>query len=168
MLDWVSLVLPARGDCTVQPIGSSVLLWHDTAKSIDVQIFGFRMSLFEEHLGGLHETFKDPGSKECMQEVRRRTQASWKAFMAEEVQYLPCHLMPYPFQVCLKTTIRTALLLRIEHHLDIQFVTQSIANLVWVYWLACETLLSKFSPVSLQNLISPQNIISSTLWKWYS
>ena len=59
------------------------------------------MSIFEEHLGGLHESFGDPGTKECMQEVRRRTEASWKAYMSKEVQYLPCHLMPYPFQVSL-------------------------------------------------------------------
>lgn len=64
-----------------------------------VQVYGFRMSLFEEHLGGLHESFSDPGTKECMQEVRRRAESSWKAFMAKEVQMLPCHLMPYPFQV---------------------------------------------------------------------
>ena len=64
-----------------------------------VQIHGFRMSLFEEHLGGLHESFEDPGTKECMQEVRRRAQHSWKVFTAEEVETLPCHLMPYPFLV---------------------------------------------------------------------
>ncbi len=63
------------------------------------QIHGFRMSLFEEHLGGLHESFEDPGTKECMQEVRRRAQHSWKVYTADEVKTLPCHLMPYPFLV---------------------------------------------------------------------
>jgi len=28
-----------------------------------------------------------------------RADASWKAYMAEEINHLPCHLMPYPFQV---------------------------------------------------------------------
>jgi hypothetical protein len=57
------------------------------------------MSLFEEHMGGLHPSFDDPGTKECMLEVRRRADESWKVYMAEEVNHLPCHLMPYPFQV---------------------------------------------------------------------
>ena len=64
-----------------------------------VQIYGFRQTLFEEHCGGLHESFGDPGTQECMQEVQRRARASWQAFTAPEIQELPCHLMPYPFQV---------------------------------------------------------------------
>ena len=63
-----------------------------------VQIYGFRQTLFEEHCGGLHESFGDPGTQECMQEVQRRARASWQAFTAPDIQELPCHLMPYPFQ----------------------------------------------------------------------
>lgn len=70
-----------------------------------VQVYGFRQTLFEEHLGEAAACFADPGSLECMREVRRRADASWRAFAAEEVQPLPCHLMPYPFQViCVSTT----------------------------------------------------------------
>ena len=64
-----------------------------------MQIYGFRQSLFEEHCGGLHESFSDPGSTECMREVQRRAKESWDVFMGDEIRELPCHIMPYPIQV---------------------------------------------------------------------
>lgn len=64
-----------------------------------VQIYGYRMSLWAEHLGRVDPIFKDASSIECVHEVNRLAQANWEQYVAEEVTTMHGHLMPYPIQV---------------------------------------------------------------------
>lgn len=64
-----------------------------------VQIYGFRMSLWEEHLNTLKPSFERPESLECVREVAAMCQVNWEAFNQEEVCEVPGHLMPYPIVV---------------------------------------------------------------------
>jgi phospholipase D1/2 len=62
-------------------------------------VYGYRRSLWAEHLNVEDERFKEPWSVECMREVRRLAEENWKRFAQEEVVALPGHLLLYPLQV---------------------------------------------------------------------
>ncbi|KAM5574402.1 phospholipase D delta-like [Rosa sericea] len=63
------------------------------------QVYGYRMSLWAEHLGGLEDTFKDPESLECTKRVCEIAKQNWKQFVAQEHRELKGHLMQYPVQI---------------------------------------------------------------------
>lgn len=64
-----------------------------------MQIYGYRMSLWAEHLGRVDPLFRDASSIECVKEVNRLAQANWEQYVAEEVTTMTAHLMPYPINV---------------------------------------------------------------------
>jgi phospholipase D1/2 len=66
---------------------------------IVLQIYGYRMSLWAEHLGFVQPLFKEAGSLECVQEVSRLAHANWDQFVAEEVTDMKGHLLPYPINI---------------------------------------------------------------------
>lgn len=70
-----------------------------------LQIHGYRMSLWAEHLGEVKPVFVDAGSLECVTEVNKLAQANWEQYIAEEVTDMRGHLMPYPIQVNADGTI---------------------------------------------------------------
>jgi len=63
------------------------------------QIHGFRMSLWFEHLGFLHNHFLEPWSVECIRTVNQRADELWGMFTQEQVVDLPGHLLAYPYIV---------------------------------------------------------------------
>ncbi|PON34711.1 Phospholipase D [Parasponia andersonii] len=64
------------------------------------QIFGFRMALWQEHLGLLNRTFMHPETLECVQRVNQYAQMSWEAYSSDTFDNdLPCHLLRYPIDV---------------------------------------------------------------------
>ncbi|KAG5528469.1 hypothetical protein RHGRI_029229 [Rhododendron griersonianum] len=63
------------------------------------QIYGYRMSLWAEHIGGLEECFKQPESIEFVRRVRSLGELNWKQFAAGEVTEMKGHLLKYPVEV---------------------------------------------------------------------
>ncbi|KAG7552825.1 Phospholipase D C-terminal [Arabidopsis thaliana x Arabidopsis arenosa] len=63
------------------------------------QIFGYRMSLWAEHLGFLEQGFEEPENMECVRRVRQLSELNWRQYAAEEVTEMPGHLLKYPVQV---------------------------------------------------------------------
>ncbi|KAK6945641.1 C2 domain [Dillenia turbinata] len=63
------------------------------------QVYGYRMSLWAEHLGMIEESFSEPESLKCSKKVNKIAQQNWKAFVSEEYNEMCGHLMQYPVQV---------------------------------------------------------------------
>ncbi|CAN6808854.1 unnamed protein product [Brassica oleracea] len=63
------------------------------------QIYGYRMSLWAEHLGFLEQGFEEPENMECVRRVRHLSELNWRQYAAEEVTVMTSHLLKYPVQV---------------------------------------------------------------------
>ncbi|KAF5776014.1 putative phospholipase D, protein kinase RLK-Pelle-LRR-I-1 family [Helianthus annuus] len=63
------------------------------------QIYGYRMSLWAEHLGLVDDRFTQPESLECVRYVRSLSEANWTQFAADEVSEMRGHLLKYPVEV---------------------------------------------------------------------
>ncbi|KAJ1419990.1 Phospholipase D/Transphosphatidylase [Sesbania bispinosa] len=63
------------------------------------QVYGYRMSLWAEHLGSLDETFVEPHSLECVRYVNNIARQNWDVYISEEGKEMRGHLLPYPIQV---------------------------------------------------------------------
>lgn len=63
------------------------------------QVYGYRMSLWAEHLGLVDNLFKEPGSLDCVKSVNKIAEDNWKKFTAENFTLLQGHLLKYPVQV---------------------------------------------------------------------
>ncbi|KAL3814883.1 hypothetical protein ACJIZ3_016151 [Penstemon smallii] len=63
------------------------------------QIYGYRMSLWAEHLGVLEDCFTRPESLECVRRVRSMGEANWNQFASNEVSEMRGHLLKYPVEV---------------------------------------------------------------------
>ncbi|KAF8047708.1 hypothetical protein N665_2861s0002 [Sinapis alba] len=63
------------------------------------QIFGYRMSLWAEHLGFLEKGFEEPENMECVRRVRHLSEVNWRQYAADEVTKMTSHLLKYPVQV---------------------------------------------------------------------
>ncbi|MCD9638808.1 hypothetical protein HAX54_022964 [Datura stramonium] len=63
------------------------------------QVYGYRMSLWAEHLGGIEDSFMDPQTIECVRHVNNIARRNWQAFVADEYQPMKGHLMQYPVHV---------------------------------------------------------------------
>lgn len=64
-----------------------------------MQVYGYRMSLWAEHLGILDDVFREPQHFECMKHVNKIAKSNWKAYVAEQSEEMRGHLMQYPIQV---------------------------------------------------------------------
>ncbi|KAK3006978.1 hypothetical protein RJ639_015579, partial [Escallonia herrerae] len=73
--------------------------WASKNSSPRGQIYGYRMSLWAEHIGGLEKCFEQPNSIECVRRVRMLGELHWKQFAAEEVTEMKGHLLKYPVEV---------------------------------------------------------------------
>ncbi|KAK9716501.1 hypothetical protein RND81_06G237800 [Saponaria officinalis] len=63
------------------------------------QVYGYRMSLWAEHLGTINDCFTRPESLECVRQVRSMAEQNWKQFAADEVTEMKGHLLKYPLKV---------------------------------------------------------------------
>ncbi|KAJ0444383.1 putative phospholipase D [Helianthus annuus] len=63
------------------------------------QIYGYRMSLWAEHLGTIDEKFTHPETLECVRKVRSMAEANWTQFASNETSEMRGHLMKYPVRV---------------------------------------------------------------------
>lgn len=64
-----------------------------------MQVYGYRMSLWAEHLGNLDAWFEEPESVECVRKVNEIAEDNWKSFTSENFTILQGHLLKYPLQV---------------------------------------------------------------------
>ncbi|GLT82576.1 hypothetical protein SLE2022_009400 [Rubroshorea leprosula] len=63
------------------------------------QVYGYRTSLWAEHLGTVDKCFNEPESLECVKAVNAIAEDNWKRFTADEFTSLQGHLLKYPIQV---------------------------------------------------------------------
>ncbi|CAA2988740.1 Phospholipase D beta 1 [Olea europaea subsp. europaea] len=73
--------------------------WARKPSSPHGQIYGYRMSLWAEHLGVLEDCFTRPDSVECVRRVRQMGEANWKQYASDEVSEMRGHLLKYPVEV---------------------------------------------------------------------
>ncbi|XP_047083407.1 phospholipase D beta 1-like [Lolium rigidum] len=73
--------------------------WANMLSAPRGQIYGYRMSLWAEHIGGLEESFERPESLECVQRVRGIGEKNWRRFVSDEVSEMSGHLIKYPVSV---------------------------------------------------------------------
>lgn len=73
--------------------------WAHKRSSPHGQIFGYRMSLWAEHIGGLESSFERPESLECVRRVRSLSEMNWNQYAADEVTDMKAHLLKYPVEV---------------------------------------------------------------------
>ncbi|XP_057435108.1 phospholipase D delta-like [Lotus japonicus] len=63
------------------------------------QVYGYRMSLWAEHMGLIHPCFKEPESLDCVKSVNKIAEDNWKRYTADEFYPLQGHLLKYPVNV---------------------------------------------------------------------
>ncbi|XP_075656523.1 phospholipase D gamma 1-like [Castanea sativa] len=63
------------------------------------QIYGYRVSLWAEHIGALEGCFKHPESLECVRRVKSLSELNWRQYVADEVTEMKGHLLKYPLEV---------------------------------------------------------------------
>ncbi|KMZ58378.1 Phospholipase D delta [Zostera marina] len=63
------------------------------------QVYGYRMSLWQEHLGMVNDLFKEPHSLKCVEKVNNIAKDNWNRFVASEQTKLQGHLLMYPLRV---------------------------------------------------------------------
>lgn len=80
--------------------------WARRASGPSGQIYGYRMSLWAEHIGTLEECFARPESLECMRRVHALGQMNWRQYVAEEVTEMKGHLLKYPVDVDRKGKVK--------------------------------------------------------------
>ncbi|KAH9621288.1 hypothetical protein KSS87_013279 [Heliosperma pusillum] len=70
------------------------------------QIYGYRMSLWAEHLGLVEDCFTEPETVECVRRVRTIGEMNWKQFAAEDPREMTGHLLKYPVDVDRRGKVR--------------------------------------------------------------
>ena len=66
---------------------------------VSMQVYGYRISLWAEHLGGLDDTFAEPHSLECVRHVNNIARQNWSTYVSDEASQMRGHLMQYPVKV---------------------------------------------------------------------
>ncbi|KAL1343983.1 hypothetical protein HN51_017900 [Arachis hypogaea] len=62
-------------------------------------VYGYRMSLWAEHMGYIDECFKEPETLECVQIVNKIAEENWNKYTADSFAPMQGHLMKYPVRV---------------------------------------------------------------------
>lgn len=63
------------------------------------QVYGYRMSLWAEHVGMIDESFKEPQTLDCLKNVNKIAEENWNKYTSAEYTPLQGHLLKYPIQV---------------------------------------------------------------------
>ncbi|CAI9274332.1 unnamed protein product [Lactuca saligna] len=73
--------------------------WAHKGSSPAGQVFGYRMSLWAEHMGEVESIFEEPQSVECVRRVRLLGEQNWEQYAADQVSDMTAHLLKYPVEV---------------------------------------------------------------------
>lgn len=65
----------------------------------NLQVYGYRMSLWAEHMGLLSDCFQEPQSLECVRHVNSLAQDNWHSYASPEIKQMKGHLLQYPLVV---------------------------------------------------------------------
>ncbi|KAH6821403.1 phospholipase D delta [Perilla frutescens var. hirtella] len=63
------------------------------------QVYGYRMSLWAEHLGKIEPWFEDPDNEDCVKYVNEVAEENWKRFTADKFTSLQGHILKYPVEI---------------------------------------------------------------------
>ncbi|KAK6150272.1 hypothetical protein DH2020_015204 [Rehmannia glutinosa] len=63
------------------------------------QVYGYRMSLWAEHLGMVENCFSEPETLECVKRVNEVGEDNWKRYTSDNMMLLQGHLLKYPVAV---------------------------------------------------------------------
>ncbi|KAL8029346.1 hypothetical protein ABFX02_14G220100 [Erythranthe guttata] len=63
------------------------------------QVYGYRLSLWAEHMGEVNNLFNYPESLECVKYVNNIAEENWNKYVAEDYSQLQGHLIKYPLQI---------------------------------------------------------------------
>ncbi|KAL5704790.1 phospholipase D [Ranunculus cassubicifolius] len=63
------------------------------------QVYGYRMSLWAEHLASVEDTFSEPQTIECVRRVNELAEQNWQLFVSSNNEEMKGHLMKYPLKV---------------------------------------------------------------------
>ncbi|KAL2457648.1 Phospholipase D delta [Forsythia ovata] len=63
------------------------------------EVYGYRMSLWAEHLGMVEKCFEEPDTLECVKRINEVAEDNWNRFTADEFTTLQGHLLKYPIEV---------------------------------------------------------------------
>ncbi|PKI56933.1 hypothetical protein CRG98_022668 [Punica granatum] len=80
--------------------------WARKSSNPHGQIYGYRMSLWAEHIGTIEDCFTAPESLECVRRVRSIGEMNWKQYAADEVTEMRGHLLKYPVEVDRKGKVK--------------------------------------------------------------
>ncbi|KAJ4881529.1 Phospholipase D delta [Raphanus sativus] len=73
--------------------------WSHRNKQPRGQVYGYRMSLWAEHMGKIDDIFKEPESLECVKRVNMISEDNWKKYTENSFVPLRGHLLKYPLTV---------------------------------------------------------------------
>ncbi|CAH8320855.1 unnamed protein product [Eruca vesicaria subsp. sativa] len=73
--------------------------WSHRNKYPRGQVYGYRMSLWAEHMGKIDDIFKEPESLECVKRVNIISEDNWKKYTENCFTPLQGHLLKYPLSV---------------------------------------------------------------------
>ncbi|KAH8503170.1 hypothetical protein H0E87_014469, partial [Populus deltoides] len=73
--------------------------WGTKKKHPRGQVYGYRMSLWREHLGEVDELFMEPDNLLCVKRVNHTAEENWKKFTDPNFKLLKGHLLKYPLKV---------------------------------------------------------------------
>ncbi|KAI3727565.1 hypothetical protein L6452_16181 [Arctium lappa] len=81
--------------------------WAHKGSTPTGQIYGYRMSLWAEHIGEIESSFSQPESLECVRRVRVVGEQNWEQYAADEVTDMTAaHLLKYPVEVDRKGQVK--------------------------------------------------------------
>ncbi|CAF2224040.1 hypothetical protein IGI04_030345 [Brassica rapa subsp. trilocularis] len=73
--------------------------WGHRNKHPRGQVYGYRMSLWAEHMGKIDDIFKEPETLECVKRVNMISEDNWKKYTDDSFVPLQGHLLKYPLSV---------------------------------------------------------------------
>ncbi|KAL8514835.1 hypothetical protein ACS0TY_013795 [Phlomoides rotata] len=63
------------------------------------QVYGYRMSLWAEHMGKIDDCYKEPKKLDCVKHVNSVAKANWERYTAENFTPLQGHILQYPVEI---------------------------------------------------------------------
>lgn len=73
--------------------------WGNKKRHPRGQVYGYRMSLWAEHLGLVDRLFEEPETLDCVKTVNMIADDNWRRFTDEEFSSLQGYLLKYPLEV---------------------------------------------------------------------
>lgn len=73
--------------------------WGQQKKHPHGQVYGYRMSLWAEHMEKIDDSFREPESLECVRRVNNIAVENWRRYTDETFTELQGHLLHYPIKV---------------------------------------------------------------------